>query len=93
MIMMIMMMMMLRRSPAFLLSLLVVLINSSNSSLLFAMSVVSSAYLRLFIVMPPIRNPLSSSLRAALMICSLQMLKRDGESIHPFLTPFPMLNH
>ena len=61
----------LRRSPAFLLSLLVVLINSSSSSLLFAMSVVSSAYLRLFIVMLPILNPLSSSFRASLMICSL----------------------
>ena len=56
---------------AFLLSLLVVLINSSSSSLQFARSVVSSAYLRLFIVMPPILNPLSSSLTASLMICSL----------------------
>ena len=37
----------------------------------FAMSVVSSAHLGLFIVMPPILNPLSSSLRASLMICSL----------------------
>ena len=52
---------------------------------------VSSAYLKLFIFLPPILTPMSSSSWfACLMMYSLYRLNRYGERTHPCLTPFPI---
>ena len=62
-----------------------------SSSLLSANRVVSSAYLKLFIFLPPILTPMSSSSKVAcLMMYSLYGLNRHGERTHPCLTPFPI---
>ena len=64
-----------------------------SSSLLSAIKVVSSAYLRLLMFLPPIfitaRN--SSSL-AFLMICSAYRLSKQVNSRQPCSTPFSILN-
>ena len=73
-------------------SLLHLLITSCiSSSLLSANRVVSSAYIKLFIFLPPILTNMSSSSRfACLMMYSLYRLNKYGERTHPCLTPFPI---
>ena len=59
-----------------------------------AMSVVSSAYRKLLIQRPPTHTPsLSESISALRMIVSVYRLNRYGESIQPWRTPLPILNH
>ena len=64
-----------------------------SSSLLFAIRVVSPAYLRLLIFLPAILilSCASSSL-AFHMIYSTCKLNKQGDSIQPWLTPFPIWN-
>ena len=64
-----------------------------NSSPLFAVRVVSSAYLRLLIFLPAILIPacVSSSL-AFHMMYSAHKLNKQGDNIQPWHTPFPIWN-
>ena len=64
-----------------------------SSSLLSAIRVVSSTYLRLLIFLPAflIAAGVSSSL-AFHIIYSAYKLNKQGDSIHPWRTPFPILN-
>ena len=58
-----------------------------------AMRVVSSAYLRLFIVLPAILIPACASSSAAfLMMYSAYKLNNQGDNIQPWRTPFPTWN-
>ena len=64
-----------------------------SSSSLSAITVVSSAYLRLLILLPPILIPAcSSSSPAFLMMYSAYKLNKQGENIQPWRTPFPIWN-
>ena len=66
--------------------------NSSSSSL-SAIRVVSSAYLRLLMFLPPILIPAcNSSSLAFLMMCSANRLDKQGDSRQPCHTPFSTLN-
>ena len=61
--------------------------------LLFTISVVSSAYLRLVIFLPEILNPgCPSSSPVFLMVYSAYKLNRQGDNIQPCHTPFPIWN-
>ena len=63
------------------------------SSLLSAISVVSSAYLRLLIFLPAILIPAcASSSPAFLMMYSVYKLNKQGDNIQPWRTPFPIWN-
>ena len=54
---------------------------------------VSSAYLRLLIFLPAILIPVwDSSSLAFHVICSTYKLNKQGDSIQPWCTPFPILN-
>ena len=64
-----------------------------SSSSLSAISVVSSAYLRLLIFLPGILIPVyASSSPAFLMMYSAYKLNKQGDNIQPWCTPFPIRN-
>ena len=64
-----------------------------SSSSLSAIEVVSSAYLRSLIFLLAILVPACDSSSPAFhMIYSAQELNKQGDSIQPWLTPFPVLN-
>ena len=64
-----------------------------SSSLLSAIRVVSSAYLRLLLILLPILSPAcKSSSPAFLMMCSVYRLNKQGDIIQPCCTPFSILN-
>ena len=64
-----------------------------SSSLLSAIRVVSSAYLRLLIFLPAILIPAcASSSPEFLMMYSAYTLKKQGDNIQPWHTPFPIWN-
>ena len=64
-----------------------------RSSSLSAIRVVSSTYLRLFMLLPPVLIPAcNSSSPAFLMMCSAYRLSKQGDSRHPCHTPFSILN-
>ena len=63
------------------------------TSALSAISVVSSAYLRLLIFHPAILIPAcASSSPAFLMMYSAYKLNKQGDNIQPWRTPFPIWN-
>ena len=63
------------------------------SSLLYAIRVVSSAYLRLLIFLPTILIPACTSFRPVfLMMYSADKLNKQGDNIQPWCTPFPIWN-
>ena len=63
------------------------------SSFLSAIRVVSSAYLRLLIFLPAILIPAcASSSQAFCMMYSAYKLNKQGDSIQPWRTPFPVWN-
>ena len=83
---------MLNFKPTFSLS-SVTFIKRLFSSLLPAISVVSSAYLRLLIFLPVILIPACASPSPAfLMMYSACKLNRQGDNIQPWRTPFPIWN-
>ena len=64
-----------------------------SSSSLFAIMVVSSAYLRLLIFLPAILIPAcTSSSPVFLMMYSAYKLNKQGDNIQPWRTPFPIWN-
>ena len=64
-----------------------------NSSLLSAVRVVSSAYLRLLMFLPPVFIPAcNSSSLAFLTICSVYKLNKQSDNRQPCWTPFSILN-
>ena len=64
-----------------------------SSSSLSAIRVVSSAYLRLLIILPAILIPAcASSSPAFLMMYSACKLNKQGDNIQPWCTPFPIWN-
>ena len=64
-----------------------------SSSSLYAIRVVSSAYLRLLIFLPAILIPAcASSSPAFLMMYSAYKLNKQGDNIQPWHTPFPIWN-
>ena len=64
-----------------------------SSSLLFAIRVVSSAYLRLLIFLPAILIPACASSSLAFhMIYSVYKLNKQHDDIQPWRTPFPVWN-
>ena len=64
-----------------------------SSSSLSAIRVVSSAYLRLLMFLPPILIPAyNSSSPAFLRMCSAHRLNKQGGSRQPYHTPFSVLN-
>ena len=64
-----------------------------SSSSISAMRVVSSAYMRLLLVSPPVLIPASnSSSPAFLMMCSAYRLNKQGDNKQPCHTPFSILN-
>ena len=64
-----------------------------SSSSLFAIRVVSSAYLRLLIFLPTILIPAcASSSPAFLMVYSAYKLNKHSDIIQPWHTPFPIWN-
>ena len=63
------------------------------SSLLYAIRMVSSAYLRLLIFLPAILIPAcASSSLAFLMMYLTYKLHKQGDNIQPWVTPFPIWN-
>ena len=65
----------------------------SSSSLLSAMSVISSAYLRLLMYLPAILIPAcASSSPAFLMMYSAYKLNKQGDNIQPWHAPSPIWN-
>ena len=66
-------------------------LSSFTSSLLFYISVVSSACLRLLIFLPAILiSACASSSPAFLMMYSTYKLNKQGDNIQPWHTPFPI---
>ena len=64
-----------------------------SSSSLYAIRVVSSAYLRLLIFLPAILITACASSRPAfLMVYSACKLNKQGDNIQPWRTPFPIWN-
>ena len=62
-------------------------------SLCFSFRVISSAYLRLLIFLLEILITACDSSRLAfLMMYSVYKLNKQGDNIHPWCTPFPILN-
>ena len=79
--------------PAFSLSSFTFIKRLFSSSLLYAVRVVSSAYLRLLIFLPAILIPACpSSSPAFLMMYSAYKLNKQGDNIQPWHTRFPILN-
>ena len=84
---------MLSFKPAFLLSSFTFIKRLFSSSSLSSTSVVSSAYLRLFIFLPAILiSPYASSCPAFLMMYSAYKLNKQGDNIQPWCIPFPIWN-
>ena len=79
--------------PAFLLFSFTLTKKLFSCSSLSAIRVVSSTYLRLLIFHPAILNPVcdSSSLTFHMMHSAYKLIKQ-GDSIQPWITPFPTLN-
>ena len=66
-------------------------LSSRGSLVLFAVRVVSSAYLRLLIFLPPILIPAcASSSMAFCMMHSAYKLNKQGDNTQPWRTPFPV---
>ena len=79
--------------PSFSLSSFTFIKRLFSSSLLSAISVVSSAYLRLLIFLPAILIPACvSSSPTFLMMYSAYKLNKQGDNIQPWCTPFPIWN-
>ena len=84
---------MLSFKPAFSLSSFTFIKRPFSSSSLSAIRVVSSAYLRLLIFLPAILIPAcASSSPAFLLMYSAYELNKQGDSIQPWRTPFPIWN-
>ena len=84
---------MLSFKPTFSLSSLTYIKRLFSSSLLFAIKVVSSAYLRLLIFLLEILIPAcASSSPAFLMMYSACKLNKQGDKIQPWRTPSPIWN-
>ena len=84
---------MLSFKPTFSLSSFTFIKRPFNYSSLSAIRVVSSAYLRLLIFLPANLIPAcASSSPAFLMMYSAYKLKKQGDSIQPWCTPFPIWN-
>ena len=84
---------MLSFKPAFSLSSFTVIKSLFSSSSLSAVRVVSSAYLRLLILLLAILIPAcASSSPTFLMMYSAYKLNKQGDNIHPWHTPLPILN-
>ena len=79
--------------PAFSLSFFTFIKRFFGCSLLSATGVVSSAYLRLFLFLPAILIPVCASYSLAFfMMYSAYKLNKQGDSIQPWHTPFPIWN-
>ena len=79
--------------PAFLLSCFTFIKRLFSSSLLYAIRVVSSAYLRLLIFLPAILIPACQSSSPAFhMMFSAYKLNKQGDNIQPWCTPFLIWN-
>ena len=84
---------MLSFKPTFSLSSFTFIKRLFNSSLLSAISVVSSAYLRLLIFLPAILIPACASSSPAFpMLYSAYKLNKQADNIQPWQTPFPIWN-
>jgi len=84
---------MLTFKPTFSLSSFTLIKRLFSSSLLYAIRVVSSAYLRLLIFLPAILMPAcASSSPAFLMMYSAYKLNNQSDNIQPWCTPFPIWN-
>ena len=84
---------MLSFKPTFSLSTFTFIKRLFSSSSLFAIRVVSSAYLRLLILLPAILIPAcASSSPAFLMMYSAYKLNKQGDDIQPWRTTFPIWN-
>ena len=84
---------MLRFKPTFSLSYFTFIKRFFSSSLLFAIRVVSSAYLRLLIFLPAILIPACESTSTA--FCTMYpayQLNKQGDNIQPWRPPFPISN-
>ena len=91
--MMILVFWMLSFKPIFSLSSFTFIKRLFSSSSLFAIRVVSSAYLRLLIFLPAILIPAcASSSPAFLMMYSAYNLSKQGDNIQPWCTPFLIWN-
>ena len=83
---------MLSLEPAFSLSSLTFIKRLFSSSSLSALRMVSSVYLRLLIFLPAVLIPLyASSSPAFCMMYSAYKLNKQGDKIHPWCSPFPVL--
>ena len=79
--------------PAFSLSSFIFIKRLFSYSSLSAIRVVSSAYLRLLILLPAILIPVcASSSPSFLMMYSTYKLNKQGENIQPWWAPFPIWN-
>ena len=84
---------MLRFKPTFSLSSFTFIKGLFSSFSLSAIRVVSSAYLRLLIILPEILIPACASSSPAFHIMySAYKLNKQGDNIQPWHTPFPILN-
>ena len=84
---------MLSFKPTFSLSSFTFIKRLFSSSLLFAIRVVSSAYLRLLIFLPAILiPPYTSSSLTFLIYNSAYKLNKQGDNIQPWHPPFPIWN-
>ena len=84
---------MLNFKPAFSLSSFTFIKRLFSSSSLYAIRVVSSAYLRLLIFLLAILIPAcASSSQVFLMMYSVYKLNKQGDNIQPWRTPFPFSN-
>ena len=84
---------MLRFKPTFSLSSFTFIKRLFSSSSLYAIRVVSSAYLRFLIFLPAILIPAcASSSPPFLMMYSTYKLNKQGDNIQPWHTPFPIWN-
>ena len=84
---------MLSFKPAFSLSSFTLIKRPFSSSLLFAIKVVSSAYLRLLIFLPAILIAACASPSVAFhIVYSAYKLNKQGDNIQPWRTPFPIWN-
>ena len=83
----------LRFKPAFSLSSFTFIKRLFSSSLLSAIRVVSTAYLKLLIFLLAILIPACASSSLAFhMVYSVYKLNKQGDSIQPWRTPFPILS-
>ena len=78
--------------PAFSLSCFSFIKRLFNSSFLSAIRVVSSAYLKLLIFLPEILIPACASSSPAFHMYSAYKLNKQGDSMQPWCTPFPIWN-